>query len=89
MKELDLNQSVYALISQYPEIKTIMVGLGFKDLENPAMLNTVGRYMTLPKGARLKKIPLPEIIATFEAQGFVIIGGPDGNQHSSTSEKNR
>lgn len=74
MKKINLQTSVYDLIKQDPEIQNIMVELGFSDLKNPAMLNTVGRYMTLAKGSRLKKIPMEKIIAAFLAAGFEIEG---------------
>ncbi|EOT39950.1 DUF1858 domain-containing protein [Enterococcus columbae] len=75
MKELDLNLSLYDLVQSYPEILTIMFQLGFKEIKAPGMLQTAGRYMTIPKGARLKKIPLEEIIAAFEEAGFTVKGG--------------
>ena len=39
------------------------------------MLQTAGRYMTIPKGAKLKKIPLEQIIQDFENAGFTVVGG--------------
>ncbi|NLG82722.1 MAG: DUF1858 domain-containing protein [Bacilli bacterium] len=71
-KTLDLTKSVKELISQYPEIADIMRELGFKDITNPVMLNTVGRFMTIPKGAKVKNISLDVIKQTFEQYGFVI-----------------
>jgi hypothetical protein len=44
-KQIDLNKSVYELCGKYPEITQIMEEIGFKDIANPAMLNTVGRFM--------------------------------------------
>ena len=38
------------------------------------MLQTAGRYMTIPKGAQMKKIPLEKIIQSFENQGFLVKG---------------
>ncbi|HJF19708.1 MAG TPA: DUF1858 domain-containing protein [Enterococcus columbae] len=75
MKELDLNLSLYDLVQRYPEILDIMFQLGFKEIKAPGMLQTAGRYMTIPKGARLKKIDLAVIIKAFEAAGFQVIGG--------------
>lgn len=73
-KIIDLNVPVYDLIQNYPEVQEIMLELGFKDLKNPALLNTVGRYVTLNKGSRLKKIPLEKIKETFEEKGFIVKG---------------
>lgn len=77
MPTINVNTTVYDLISSYPVIKDLMIELGFKDLKNPALLNTAGRYMTLKKGAKLKKIPLEKIIETLEKNGFTVIGGED------------
>jgi len=58
MKEIDLSKTLYELVAQYPEIQEIMSQLGFTAINQPGMLQTVGRYMTIPKGAQMKKIPL-------------------------------
>jgi len=50
-KIIDLKKSVYNLAQDYPEIKEIMQELGFVDIIKPGMLNTAGRFVTLPKGA--------------------------------------
>lgn len=72
-KVLDLSKSVYELIKKYPEIAGIMKNLGFDNITNPAMLNTVGKIMTIPGGASMKKIDMALIEKEFEAQGFEII----------------
>jgi hypothetical protein len=46
--------------------------LGFSDITKPGMLNTAGRFMTIRKGALLKKISLEQIAGAFEKHGFVI-----------------
>ena len=50
MKTLDLNKSVYELTQEYPEVVDIMAALGFTDITKKAMLLSVGRVMTIPKG---------------------------------------
>lgn len=74
MMEIDFSKSLYELVSQYPEIKEIMLGIGFNEMTKPGMLQTAGRYMTIPKGAKMKKIPLEAIIQAFEEAGFQIVG---------------
>lgn len=74
MKEIDFSKTVFELVSEYPEIQTLMVQLGFKEITHNGMLQTAGRYMTIPKGARMKKIPLDKIITTFETAGFIVKG---------------
>ncbi|MFC4710262.1 DUF1858 domain-containing protein [Enterococcus eurekensis] len=72
--EIDFSKSLYELISQYPIVKDIMFEIGFKDIVKPGMIQTAGRYVTIPKGAKMKKIPLEKVIDVFEAKGFQIIG---------------
>lgn len=72
--EIDFSKSLYELVSQYPEMKEIMLGIGFNEITKPGMLQTAGRYMTIPKGAKMKKIPLETIIQAFEEAGFQIVG---------------
>lgn len=72
--EIDLTKSVYEIVTLYPQVKEIMFEIGFKEIAQPGMLQTAGRYMTIPKGARMKKIPLEEVIVLFEANGFEVKG---------------
>ncbi|ADU28619.1 DUF1858 domain-containing protein [Evansella cellulosilytica] len=71
-KEINLNKSVYDLVTQFPEIKEIMVSIGFDNITKPGMLQTAGRVMTLPKGCRMKEIPLEKVIEEFEKHGFTV-----------------
>lgn len=70
MIQIDKTRKVADLISTYPEIKPIMIELGFKDLANPVALQTVGKIMTLEKGAQIKGIPWEKIQAAFAAHGY-------------------
>lgn len=70
---IDLNKTVYDLIKENPELVNIMQKIGFKDITNPAMLSTAGRFMTIPKGAAMKKIDLVIIKETFEKKGYTVI----------------
>lgn len=74
MKELDLSKPLYELVMQYPEVKDIMFTLGFEAIAQPGMLQTAGRYMTIPKGAKMKKIPLDKVVTLFEEHGFQVKG---------------
>lgn len=75
MKEIDLTRSLYELAQEHPEVVEIMWSLGFQAIKKPGMLQTAGRYMTIPKGAQLKKIPLEQVLEAFKAQGFNVKGG--------------
>lgn len=74
---LDLDRTVYALCAGDPGIAQILAEAGFPDVARPGMLNTVGRFMTIPKGAAMKGIALEEIKGIFEAHGYKVIGGGD------------
>ncbi|WP_071458982.1 DUF1858 domain-containing protein [Bacillus massilinigeriensis] len=71
-KVIDINQTIYELYNQYPEIITIMSELGFDHISKPGMLQSAGRVMTLPKGCRMKGISLQTAISAFERHGFSI-----------------
>jgi len=45
-KKLDLSKSVYDLVKEYPEVTEIMKSLGFSEITNKVMLNSVGKIMT-------------------------------------------
>lgn len=72
MKILDLSKTVYEIASEYPEVVPVMETLGFTDIVKPGMLKTAGRFMTLEKGAKMKKIDWSDIIAAFEKAGFEV-----------------
>jgi len=71
-KAVDLNRTVYELCHDNPEAVEILVSLGFQQIANKNMLNTAGRFMTLPKGAELKKIDLGEVRAAFREKGYLV-----------------
>ncbi|WP_313127837.1 DUF1858 domain-containing protein [Anaerocolumna sp.] len=71
-KVIDLNKTVYELCNNNSEIPNILKELGFKDITNPGMLNTAGRFMTIPKGAAMKKIPMETIKESFINHGYEI-----------------
>lgn len=73
-KILDLSRPVAKLVGEYPEVAEIMSSLGFAEITNKAMLRTVGRLVTIPKGARMKGIDLQTIIRKFQSEGFEVTG---------------
>ena len=76
-KVLDLSKNLYTLCEEYPEVKDVMVSLGFSEVAKPMMLNTMGKFMTIPKGAAARSIPLYSIIKAFEAVGFTVETAPE------------
>lgn len=72
-KVIQLSKPVYELCQQYPELSELLYDLGFKDINRPGMLSSVGRFMTLTKGASLKRIDLEVIKEQLEEQGFTVM----------------
>ncbi len=87
-KNLDLSLTVNELCKQYPELPAIMAELGFKDITKPMALQTVGRIMTIPKGAAIKGIDLAKIVARFESEGFTVISEKEASEAETASEVN-
>lgn len=73
-KKLDLSKSVYDLVKEYPEVIDIMKGLGFTEITNKVMLHSVGKIMTIPKGAKMKGISMLDIVGAFMKAGFTLEG---------------
>ena len=69
-RPIDLSKTVHDLCAENPEIAGILVEAGFADITKPGMLATAGRFMTIPKGARMKGIALEEIRALFARHGY-------------------
>ncbi|MHA6533804.1 DUF1858 domain-containing protein [Paenibacillus sp. BAC0078] len=69
-KKLSLEESIFELVNRHPEVVDIMVELGFHDITRPGMLQTAGRFMTLSKGVKLKRMDLETVRLAFERYGF-------------------
>lgn len=72
MKTLNLKGTVYDNVKENPEVLEILRDLGFTDIVKPGMLNTAGRFMTIPKGAAMKGIDMERIKEAFTSRGFEI-----------------
>lgn len=70
MKEIDGQRVVYDLIQENPELKEILVNMGFKPLNNDKMLNTVGRMMSLNNGAKQINLTHDELAEELSKNGF-------------------
>ena len=73
-KSIDLRKSVFDICQEYPEIPDLLFELGFHDIVKPGMLHTAGRFMTIPKGAAMKKIDLMQVKMMLEERGFQVFG---------------
>jgi hypothetical protein len=72
-KTIDLSKNVFEVCRDNPDVIEIMKSLGFESIADPAMLSTVGRFMTIPKGAAMKNVSLDIIKEVFKNKGYDII----------------
>ena len=72
-KTIDLTWTVHDLCKNDPNVVEILKELGFDAIAKEGMLNTVGRFMTLPKGAAMKGISMESIYQVFENNGYTIL----------------
>lgn len=73
-KKLDLNKSVFILTQEYPELVDIMAELGFTEIAKKAMRHSIGKMVTIPKGAKMKNIPMTKIVTALMEHGFELVG---------------
>ena len=73
MKKIKIDMTVFDMIEMYPETKGLLVKVGLDGVANPLMLRTVGKKMTVKKGAKTKKIPWQDVVSLFEEHDFVFI----------------
>ena len=71
---IDLSIPVAEVIEKHPEVLDVLVELGFKPLANPVMRNTVGRMVSIKKGASMNGIDLDKIKQTLELNGYEVVG---------------
>ena len=71
---IDLSIPVAEVIEKQPEVLDVLVELGFTPLANPVMRNTVGRVVSIKKGASMNGIDLSKIKQTLELNGYEVVG---------------
>ena len=71
-KIVDFNKTIYELCTEDPFIIEIMKEQGFEQITKQGMLQTAGRVMTIPKGARMRGIEITDIVQTFEKHGYAV-----------------
>lgn len=82
-KKLDLSRSVYDLVTEYPELADILYNLGLKSIKNPSLFHSVGKLMTIPKGAKMRGIPMEKVIFALMSHGFTL----EGNMPSDVAKE--
>ena len=71
-KVISLTDSIYNIVNEFEEVVKVMENLGFEGMTNKKTINTVGRIMTLQKGAQFKKIDIQIVKNEFEKYGFIV-----------------
>ena len=64
---IELSQPVATIIKEHPEVKELLIDLGFK-------LNTVGKVTSIKAGSKLANISLDKIKQTLLFNGYDVIG---------------
>jgi len=72
MEKLSINIPIKKLVDQHPIVKDIMVSLGFKHIADAAMLNTVGRIITIKEGVKRHKLDMEDVKKRFLEDGFIL-----------------
>ena len=86
-KSIDLKKTVYEICTEYPEVKDILAGLGFRDITKPGMLNTVGKLMTIPRGASMRGIDLAKVVGALQESGFETADtAPSEDENAQTAD---
>ena len=80
MNTIYLEDSVYTTLQNHPEVKELLIELGFIPLSQPQMVQTVGRITSLKKGSKIAKIPLDTIIRQLELNGYIVKESRESNE---------
>ena len=80
MNTIYLEDSVYTTLQNHPEVKELLIELGFTPLSQLQMVQTVGRITSLKKGSKIAKIPLDTIIRQLELNGYIVKESRESNE---------
>ncbi len=72
MTVLDMNESVYHLTQEHQDLIEILAELGFSEIKNPVLRKTLGRQMTLPRGAKVKGISWLHVVEGLKKAGYLL-----------------
>lgn len=77
---IDLTQPVAKILEKNPELQPILVDMGFKPLNNPLMLKTLGQTTSLKTGAKLIKLPLEDLVLILTCHGYDVVKGDENDR---------
>lgn len=69
---IDLTIPVAEVLKEHPELKPLLIDLGFKPLANPMMLNTVAKVTSISAGSKLSGISIAAVKETLLCNGYEI-----------------
>ena len=72
-KIIDFSKPVTVTIKECAEAKEILKRVGFNMVDNAFLQATVGRVVSINKGAKIKKIAVSTIAQAFVDEGFEVI----------------
>lgn len=81
-KKIDINKAIYDLVNHDDKLKEDLIGLGFKNLSNPLMLKTMGKKMSIRRGAKM--VGIDNVDKKLEDLGYEIV-----NSYDDLEVKNR
>lgn len=87
MKNISINEPVASLVEKYPDLKNILKDIGFSEITNPLALSSVGKIVSIKKGAGIKNIGLDIIREKLKEGGFNIIEDEDSQDNPSDEGK--
>lgn len=87
MKNISINEPVSNLVEKYPDLKNILKDIGFSEITNPLALSSVGKIVSIKKGAGIKNIDLDIIKEKLQEGGFNLIEDQDPQDNPSDEGK--
>ena len=52
MKKIKVDEKIYTLVNNYPEIREVLIDMGMKPIADDKNLNTVGRIISLKQALK-------------------------------------
>lgn len=65
-RKLDVNNNLYKITEEYPEVISVLVNKGFSQLGDPAKRKLFGKQISLKQAAQLKNLNLDKLVELME-----------------------
>jgi hypothetical protein len=70
--EINLDQTLFTLLNQYPDLIDVLFDFGFTQIKLPGMIQSAGRFMTLRKGCEMRKLDINILIKILLKNGYIV-----------------